>query len=163
MRTAGDNITISLEGDAQLRLALSEIRNRARRVLPKVVRAAGAIISPAVKAAAPKKTGVLARSVTVKLTSSRPNVAKLRVGFKPPGFRYPHLVEFGHKLRRGKAAAGGRGTVGGRAGSFRGSMGAPSRSMGRVRGYPFMGPAWAATKDRAEAAMLAKLREEVLK
>lgn len=100
---------IKLDGWRALAEALRQLPGElSADILAGAVRGAAEPIARSAAARARKRSGKLARSITVKLTEHTRDRATALIGV---GVRYSHLIEFGHRV---VARGPGRGTLGGR-------------------------------------------------
>lgn len=90
-------VTFEIKGAKELEATLKELGPKvAVRIGDKALRVGAGVIVKEAKRLAPRRTGQLRKSiVAVKGRDARPEQRTVVVGFKKPGRRYAHLVEFG--------------------------------------------------------------------
>jgi HK97 gp10 family phage protein len=90
-------VTFEIEGAKEIEALLRDMGPKvATRIGDKALKAAARPIVKEAKRLVPVKTGRLRRSITArKGKSDGPAERSVVIGFKPPGRRYAHLVEFG--------------------------------------------------------------------
>jgi HK97 gp10 family phage protein len=90
-------LQFKITGAKELEAALKDIGPKvATRLGDKAVRAGSRIIVKEAKRLCPKRTGALRRSIgAVRGRTNKQDERSMLVGFKKPGRRYAHLVEFG--------------------------------------------------------------------
>ena len=90
-------VEFKITGAKELEQTLKEMGPKiAVRIGDKALREGARVIVREAKRLAPRRTGALRKSIAaVKGRDPRPEMRSVVVGFKKPGRRYAHLVEFG--------------------------------------------------------------------
>lgn len=92
---------IKITGIKALRVAFTRIGDDVKkRILRKAVRKAAAPILAAAKELVPVRTGLLKRSLGIRVTGRGPLAVNAAIGTSGRAF-YAHLVEFGHAIKGG--------------------------------------------------------------
>lgn len=134
-------VTIRLEGARELHRELKKLeRKAATKISRKALRDGAKVILKETKSAAPKRSGLLQRSLKVKAGKRKKDTVRFRVqtaggDYKGEAF-YGAFVEYGHK-------AGSR------------KLGAKRRD---VKPNPYMGPAFEKSKEKAARVIVESIK-----
>lgn len=91
-----NSVVFEIRGAKELEQTLRELGPQISvRLGDKGLKAGARVIVKEAKRLAPRKTGRLRRSITAVKGLSKTDERVVRIGLKPPGRRYGHLVEFG--------------------------------------------------------------------
>lgn len=101
--------SVRLEGGKELERELKEVEPKvAKKVVTKALRAGAKVILKAAKSAAPKRTGLLQRSLTVRAAKRKKGRVAFVVQTKGGDFKgksfYAAFLEYGHKAGSRKLA-----------------------------------------------------------
>jgi HK97 gp10 family phage protein len=131
-----------VRGSQDLRSRLQAVgREVATKVTTQALEAGAAVIKTAVEAETPRQSGKLASGLTSSLIVAPSGTSgEARIGFGNEDYK-ARWLEFGHRLVKGK--------------------GAKAKQVGRVSAHPFMRPAYETSKNEAEAAVAAMIRNDI--
>lgn len=131
-----------VRGSSELRSRLQSVgRDIAVKITEEALTAGAAVMKTAVEELTPRKSGELVAGLTSQvIVAPSGQAGEARIGFGHENYK-ARLVEFGHRLVVGKGAKG--------------------KEIGRVSPHPFMRPAFESTKDEAQEAIAATIRNQV--
>jgi HK97 gp10 family phage protein len=133
---------IKLEGGAELERKLKAIDAKlAKSIVKKALRAGAKVVLKAAKAKAPRKSGLLVKSLKVRSAKAKKGAVRMAVQTREGDFKgetfYAAFTEFGHRIG--------------------------NRKLGNARkvveAKPFLGPAFDASKDEAARAITETIKQ----